>query len=629
MILFIFEGKDDEPRLYKTLKEIFHFELNEEEILHYYCSNIFSLYDTIKEYGIFDGSVNLINVLKEEAAKHKEVKSDLNRIKYSYEVSEIFMFFDYDIRKQDEKNKLTIEQQNAKIMELFNYFENESLDSERNGIKLYINYPMIESYRFFKKELPDEDFKNYTFDLMSEKSFKKIVGEESYYKNLKLLCFDLRKSGELKIPEEKVLTEKIKQNWLLLKDLRLPNFRDYAVEFDKHGNIMAEDMIEVGKYLRDVIELNHNEANFRIFAPDETKSNRLGYIFEKTNRKWNAKIKVDDESLSREGAVVDSILSEHVCEGLLEGYLLTGRHGLFNSYEAFIRIVDSMVSQHAKWLKVANEIPWRRPISSLNLVLSSHIWQQDHNGFTLVTKKADTVRIYLPPDANCLLSCVDHCLRSKNYINVIVASKHPRFQWLSMNEAIAHCSQGISIFKWASNDEDNNPDIVMASSGDTPTLETLAAVSILRKHFPKLKIRVVNVVDLMKLQSNLEHPHGLSDEDYDAIFTVDKPIIFAFHGYANLIHELTHNRHNKNIHVRGYKEEGTITTPFDMRVQNEIDRFNLVILALKHIPKLKDKSSELIQECKNKLIEHSEYIKEYGDDLPEVKNFVWEDINKD
>jgi len=425
---------------------------------------------------------------------------------------------------------------------------------------------------------------------------------------------------------------------LLLKDLRLPNFRDYAVEFDKHGNIMAEDMIEVGKYLRDVIELNHNEANFRIFAPDETKSNRLGYIFEKTNRKWNAKIKVDDESLSREGAVVDSILSEHVCEGLLEGYLLTGRHGLFNSYEAFIRIVDSMVSQHAKWLKVANEIPWRRPISSLNLVLSSHIWQQDHNGFThqdpgflnhMVTKKADTVRIYLPPDANCLLSCVDHCLRSKNYINVIVASKHPRFQWLSMNEAIAHCSQGISIFKWASNDEDNNPDIVMASSGDTPTLETLAAVSILRKHFPKLKIRVVNVVDLMKLQSNLEHPHGLSDEDYDAIFTVDKPIIFAFHGYANLIHELTHNRHNKNIHVRGYKEEGTITTPFDMRVQNEIDRFNLVILALKHIPKLKDKSSELIQECKNKLIEHSEYIKEYGDDLPEVKNFVWEDINKD
>ncbi len=421
---------------------------------------------------------------------------------------------------------------------------------------------------------------------------------------------------------------------ILLKPLRLPDFRDYKV-IACHGDIMSEDMRILGNYLRDVITLNQENQNFKIFGPDETKSNRLTSVFDATSRKWYAKIKNGDEFMNNNGDVIDSILSEHVCEGMLEGYLLTGRHGLFNSYEAFIRIVDSMVSQHAKWLKVAKQLPWRKPISSLNLLLSSHIWQQDHNGFThqdpgflnhMVTKKADTVRIYLPADANSLLSCMDHCLKTQNYINVIVASKHPRYQWLSMDEAIIHCTQGISIWRFASNDLDSNPDIVMASCGDTPTLEVLAAISILRKNFPNLKIRMVNVVDLMKLQSDLEHPHGLSDDDYDAIFTRDKPIIFAFHGYPNLIHELTYKRCNQNLHVRGYIEEGTITTPFDMRVQNKIDRYNLVILALQHLPKLKDKASSLIQECRNKLVEHSEYIKEYGDDLEEVKNFKWEDF---
>ena len=419
----------------------------------------------------------------------------------------------------------------------------------------------------------------------------------------------------------------------LLKDLRTPDFRDYEVKVTVPGSTTAQDMIEAGKYLRDVIKLNKDNHNFRIFGPDETMSNRLSAVFEKTNRKWYANYKPNDEFLKRDGMVIDSMLSEHMCQGWLEGYLLTGRHGLFNSYEAFIRIVDSMVSQHAKWLKVTSELPWRADISSLNYLLSSHIWQQDHNGYThqdpgflnhMVTKKAGIVRIYLPPDANCLLSCVDHCIKTKNYINVIVASKHPRPQWLTMDQAIKHCTSGVSIWSWASNDENSEPDLVMACCGDTPTLETLAAVSILRNHFKDLKIRVVNVVDLMRLQSDTEHPHGLSDYDYDAIFTKDKPIIFAFHGYPNLIHELTYRRTNKNLHVHGYKEEGTITTPFDMRVQNEIDRFHLVMSALKHTKKLQKVSANLFQICKDKLVEHKEYIKEYGDDLPEIKTWTWE-----
>ena len=419
----------------------------------------------------------------------------------------------------------------------------------------------------------------------------------------------------------------------LLKELRTPDFRKYALTIPTPGSIDASDMTQTGKYLRDVIKLNKDNQNFRIFGPDETKSNKLTSVFEKTNRKWQAIIKETDEAIDENGAVIDSILSEHICQGLLEGYLLTGRHGIFNSYEAFIRIVDSMVSQHAKWLKVSKELPWRKPIASLNYLLSSHIWQQDHNGYThqdpgfinhMVTKKADTVRIYLPPDANCLLSCLDHCIKSKNYINVVIASKHNRPQWLTMEQAIKHCTQGISIWQWASNDQNEEPDLIMASCGDTPTLESLAATSILRENFPNLKLRVVNIVDLMKLQSNEEHPHGLTNDDYNAIFTKNKPIIFAFHGYPNLIHQLTYKRENKNLHVHGYIEEGTITTPFDMRVQNKIDRYHLVISALKNLENYQDISSNLIQICKNKIIEHKEYIKEHGIDMPEIRNWKWE-----
>lgn len=418
----------------------------------------------------------------------------------------------------------------------------------------------------------------------------------------------------------------------LLKELNLPDFKEYGVNITEHGKVQAQDMIELGKYIKDIIKLNKEKHNFRIFAPDETLSNRLNYVFEETNRKWNAIKKDNDEFLDCNGVVIDSILSEHVCQGMLEGYLLTGRHGFFTSYEAFIRIVDSMASQHAKWLKVCKQLPWRQKISSLNYILTSHVWQQDHNGYThqdpgflnhLVTKKADIVRIYLPPDTNCLLSCFEHCMKSKDYINVIVASKHPRPQWLSMDEAVVHCTQGIGIWKWASNDENQEPDIIMACCGDTPTLETLAATSILREYFPELKIRVVNVVDLMRLQSNTEHPHGLTDEDYDALFTKNKPIIFAFHGYPNLVHQLTYKRHNKDLHVHGYKEEGTITTRFDMCVQNGIDRYHLVLAALKHLPQLGNRSALLNQLCKDKLVIHKQYIYEHGKDMPEIQDWQW------
>ena len=420
---------------------------------------------------------------------------------------------------------------------------------------------------------------------------------------------------------------------LLLKELRVPDFKNYAVEVNSPGCIEKQDMIELGKFVRDIIKVNEDNKNFRVFGPDEAMSNRLNHMFEETNRQFNGIRVMNDEYLSSNGRVIDSMLSEHTCQGMLEGYLLTGRHGFLNSYEAFIRIVDSMTSQHAKWLKVTSELPWRQKIASLNYVLTSHVWQQDHNGYThqdpgflnhLVTKKADIVRMYLPPDANCLLSCFDHCIRSKNYINVIVASKHPSKQWLSMDEAIKHCTKGIGIWEFASNDQNEEPDLVIACAGDTPTLEALAATSILRKNFPELKIRFVNVVDLMRLESNTKHPHGLTDEDYNSIFTKDKPIIFAFHGYPSLIHQLVYNRENENIHVHGYQEEGTITTPFDMRVQNKIDRYNLVIDALKYLPKLGDKSSRLIQHCKNKLIEHKMYISEVGEDMEEIKNWKWE-----
>lgn len=422
----------------------------------------------------------------------------------------------------------------------------------------------------------------------------------------------------------------------LLHELRTPDFRKYGLEVPAPGAIEAQDMTVLGEYVRDVFALNKDKKNFRIFGPDETASNRLNKVFEEENRDWQDEINDKDEFLAPDGRVMDSMLSEHMCEGWLEGYLLTGRHGFFASYEAFIRVVDSMFSQHAKWLKICKDLPWRASIASLNYILSSNVWQQDHNGFThqdpgfldhVANKKAEVVRMYLPPDANCLLSCFDHCIKSKDYVNVMVTSKHPRPQWLTMEQAVKHCTQGIGIWQWASTDCGQEPDVVMACCGDTPTLETLAAVTILREEFPELKIRVVNVVDLMRLQSDRIHPHGLSDQEYDALFTKDKPVIFAFHGYPTLIHELVYHRTNKNFHVFGYMEEGTITTPFDMRVQNGIDRFSLVMQALLHID-LGNRDSHLIQVMKDKLVEHKQYIAEYGEDLPEIRNWKWTPAEK-
>ena len=419
---------------------------------------------------------------------------------------------------------------------------------------------------------------------------------------------------------------------LLLKEIKTPNWEDYGVEIGEPGSTELQDTMELGRYIKDVFKLNKDNKNFRFFGPDEALSNRFNYAFEETNRMWNMDIKEHDQYLAKDGRIMDAYLSEHVCQGMLDGYLLTGRYGYMHSYEAFIRIVDSMASQHAKWLKVSKEIPWRKSIPSLNYILASHVFQQDHNGYThqdpgflnhLVTKKADIVRMYLPPDTNCLLSTFDHCIKTKDYINVIIASKHPRPQWLTVNEAKIHCKKGISIWDFASNDE-GNPDIIMACCGETPTLETIAAVDILRKAIKNIKIRVVNIVDLMRLQTNHEHPHGMTDEEYDEIFTKDKPIIFNFHGYANLIHQLTYKRHNQNLHVHGYKEEGTITTTFDIRVQNEIDRFNLVKAAIKEMPKYKDKAQVLVNWCDEMLKKHNEYIKQNGIDMPFIRNWKWE-----
>ncbi len=413
----------------------------------------------------------------------------------------------------------------------------------------------------------------------------------------------------------------------LRKDLIMPNFTNYAVDVTSPGSIKKQDMIVLSSFIRDVFKFNLENKNFRIFGPDETMSNRLYDVFDVTNRDWQLEIKENDEYLSKDGRVMDSMLSEHVCEGMLEGYLLTGRHGFFASYEAFIRIVDSMAAQHAKWLKVCNEIPWRKPVSSLNFLLASNVWQQDHNGFThqdpgfldhIANKKVDVVRMYLPPDANCLLSCMDHCLRSKNYVNVIIASKHPSYQWLNMEQAVKHCTNGIGVWDFVSND--SNPDIIMACAGDTPTIEAIAATKILKTYLPNLRIRFINVVDLMKLDSTTKHPHGLDDDSYDDLFTVDKPIIFNFHGYPTLIHELTYFRHNHNIHVHGYQEEGTITTAFDMRVKNKIDRFNLVIDAVNNL-NLGETGNNIIRDMQEKLEKHSKYIVEFGEDLEEIRNW--------
>ncbi len=415
---------------------------------------------------------------------------------------------------------------------------------------------------------------------------------------------------------------------LLLKDLVIPDYTKYAVPVYFPGSIMSSDMTVLGTFIRDIISLN--KKNFRVFGPDEANSNRLSAMFEKTSKRWMGKILNNDDNLSSDGRIMDAMLSEHMCEGWLEGYILTGRHGIFNSYEAFIRIIDSMVSQHAKWLKVCNELSWRSDISSLNYILTSNVWQQDHNGYThqdpgfmnhLVTKKADIIRIYLPPDSNTLLSCFDHIIRTKNYINLIIASKHPRIQWLNMEEAKKHCEKGVGIWNFASNDGGCEPDIIMASCGEAPTLETMAAISILRDNFPEIKIRMINVVDLMKLQGR--HPHGLSDQEYDDLFTKKVPVIFNFHGYPDLIHQLTYKRTNQNLHVHGYIEEGTITTPFDMRVQNKIDRYHLVMDALNYIPKLGNKKTKLNQWCIDKLLSHKMYIRENGIDMPEVENFTW------
>jgi xylulose-5-phosphate/fructose-6-phosphate phosphoketolase len=420
----------------------------------------------------------------------------------------------------------------------------------------------------------------------------------------------------------------------LLHDLRLPDYRDYAIAVPIPGTPGAGDTRTLGPFLRDVVTLNQETRNFRVFGPDETVSNGLGALLEATDRQWDAASRAGDESLAPTGRVLDSMLSEHQCEGWLEGYLLTGRHGLFNCYEAFIHIIDSMFNQHAKWLKITAGLPWRHKIASLNYLLASHVWRQDHNGFShqdpgfidhVVNKKAEVVRVYLPPDANSLLSVMDHCLRSRHYVNVVIAGKHPAPQWLDIEAATKHCTEGIGIWPWAGNEAADAPDLVMACCGDVPTLETLAAVSLLRAEMPELKVRVVNVVDLMKLQPQSEHPHGLADAAFDALFTRDKPVIFAFHGYPTLIHRLTYRRLNHaNIHVRGYKEEGTITTPFDMTVLNELDRFHLVISALDRLPQTAERGAQLEQRLRHKLLEHKRYIDKHGEDMPEIREWRWD-----
>lgn len=496
------------------------------------------------------------------------------------------------------------------------------------GPKEVNGLPVEGTFRAHQVPLPDAG-KNPVQLKQLEDWMKSYKPDELFDKNGKLIqvLADLAPSGVRRMGANPHAN-----GGLLMSELIMPDFKDYAVDVPGPGDKEAADTLVLGEFLRDVIKLNEPKRNFRIFGPDETLSNRLDHIFEATNRQWEGSVEINDQYLNADGRVME-VLSEHQCEGWLEGYLLTGRHGLFNSYEAFIHIVDSMFNQHAKWLKITCGIPWRRKIASLNYLLSSHVWRQDHNGFThqdpgfidhVINKKAEVVRVYLPPDANCLLSVMDHCLRSRHYVNVVIAGKHPAPQWLKIEEAVIHCTKGIGIWTWASNDQNQEPDVVMACAGDVPTLEILGAVSILRSHIPTLKIRVVNVVDLMKLQPQTEHPHGLNDKDFDFLFTKDKPVIFAFHGYPWLIHRLTYKRTNHvNIHVRGYKEEGTITTPFDMTVLNDMDRFHLVQDTIERLPQLEDTCAYLKQEMQDKLITHKNYIKEFGEDMPEIRNWKW------
>jgi xylulose-5-phosphate/fructose-6-phosphate phosphoketolase len=477
--------------------------------------------------------------------------------------------------------------------------------------------------------------------------FSEMVGKPSHVQLLKKWMKSYKpeelfdKTGQL-IPELAELAPKGDRRMganphanggILLKDLKMPDFRKYAMKVSKPGHVNGESTRVMGTFLRDVMKLNLESRNFRVMGPDETASNRLGALFEVTDRTWMDYTIPEDDHLSPDGRVME-ILSEHTCQGWLEGYLLTGRHGFFSCYEAFIHLIDSMFNQHAKWLKITrDEIPWRRPIASLNYLLTSHVWRQDHNGFShqdpgfidhVVNKKADIVRVYFPPDANTLLSVTNHCLRSHNYVNVIVAGKQPQPQWLDMDAAIKHCTAGIGIWEWASNDKGMEPDVVMACCGDVPTLETLAAVDLLRQHVPDLKVRVVNVVNLMRLQPSEEHPHGLSDKEFNILFTTDKPIIFAYHGYPWLIHRLTYRRTNhKNLHVRGYKEEGTTTTPFDMAVRNDLDRFHLVEDVIDRVPKLGYIAAYAKQAVGNKLVEHKQYIREHGIDMPEINDWKW------
>ena len=490
------------------------------------------------------------------------------------------------------------------------------------GVKSYNGLEVENSFRSHQVPIPVDDAHVENLNEL-EKWLKSYKVDDLFDENGKLVKYlkDLAPKGN-----KRMSANPITNGGLLLKNLKLSDYTKYGLNFDEPGSVNASDMYVLGKYLKEVIDSNDN---FKIFGPDEALSNRFNEVFSVTNRKWNAEVIDTDEYLSADGKVIDSILSEHVCEGLLEGYILSGRHGIMHSYEAFIRIIDSMVSQHAKWLKICDNLDWRKDISSLNIILTSHCWQQDHNGFThqdpgflnhIITKKANTVRVYLPFDANTLLSCANHILATKNYINVIVASKHERPQWLSIEEAKEHCAKGVDIFRWASSEE---PDVVLACAGDTPTLEVLAATQILNDNIPDLRVRVVNIVDLMKLVSNEDHSHGLTNDEYNDLFTKDKPIIFAFHGYPHLIHQLTYKRYNQNMHVHGYTEEGTITTPFDMRVVNKLDRYHLILDVLKYTKVDNKKREELIKKCEDTLDYHHRYIRDNGVDIPEVVNFKW------